>query len=276
LGIRKLAQIASAELGGQSIVVENRPGATGTIAIDAALRAKPDGYTLFTLSTSSVLIAPLLSKVPFDPVKDVSYIMNFAGPSQALLVRADSKYQTINDLIADARARPGEIAYATYGVSDTANFGIKALAKAKGVTFNHIPYKGSAQQLLAVLSGEVTFTSTSNYMTEIKNGRLRALALLDKQRYPGLPGIPTFTEIGVDFEFPWIMGLATSAKVPEPVRQKLETAFINATKNPEFIKFMAQQDVPIYIMNGQEMKADLAAKIPVYRQAAAEYGLIQN
>lgn len=99
------------------------------------------------------------------------------------------------------------------------------MSKAKNVKFNHIPYQGSAQQLMAVLSGDVAFTATSNYMHEIKNGRLRALALLDKERYPGVPGIPTFSEIRVNFQFPWIMGLATASKTPEPVRKKLETTF---------------------------------------------------
>lgn len=276
LGARKLAQLASKELGGQPIIIENKPGAMGTIAIGQVVRGTPDGYTIMAVTTSSVLIGPLTTKVPFDPLKDVAYLMNYAGPSQALLVRADSKYQTLEQLIADAKANPGAIAYATYGVADAGGFGIKALSKARGVTFNQVPYQGSSLQLLALLSGEVQFTVTSNYMTDIRNGRLRPLALLDKQRYEGLPDVPTFKELGINFEFPWIMGLATSATVPADIRKKLETAFVNAGRSPEFAKFMEQREVPVYIQDAAGMTQEMRQYYETFSLAVKEYGLQQQ
>ncbi|MES2186615.1 MAG: tripartite tricarboxylate transporter substrate binding protein [Pseudomonadota bacterium] len=275
LGARKLAELASKELRGQPIVIENKPGAMGTVAVGQIARGTTDGYTVMAVSTSSVLIGPLTTKVGFDPLKDLAYLMNYAGPSQALLVRSDSKYQTLDQLIADAKANPGAIAYATYGVADAGGFGIKALSKAKGVSFNQIPYQGSSQQLVALLAGEVQFTVTSNYMTDIRNGRMRALALLDKQRYPGVPEVPTFKEKGIDFEFPWIMGLVTSAGVPADIRKKLEMAFVNAGKNPEFTKFMAQREVPAYILDADEMTREMRQYYASFSRAVKEYGLQQ-
>ncbi|GAA4333001.1 tripartite tricarboxylate transporter substrate binding protein [Pigmentiphaga soli] len=274
LGIRKLAEMVRQDLG-QPVVVENKPGAQGTIAISQMIKSPADGYTLATVSTSSVLIAPLTTDVPFDPLKDVAYIMNYAGPSQALLVRADSKYRTLEQLVADARAHPGAIAYATFGVADAGGFGIKALSKAKGVTFNQIPYQGSAQQLMALLSGEVQFTVTSNYMSDINNKRLRALAVLDGQRYAGLPDTPTFKESGVDFDFPWIMGLVAPAGVPADIRRKLEAAFVKAARSPEFAQFMAQRDVPAYVMTADEMTRDMHKRVVEYTKAVKEYGFRQ-
>jgi tripartite-type tricarboxylate transporter receptor subunit TctC len=276
LGARKLAELASKELGGQPIVIENKPGAMGTVAAGQVARGANDGYTIMAISTSSVLIGPLTTKVSFDPLKDVAYLMNYAGPSQALLVRADSRYQTLDQLIADAKANPGAIAYATYGVADAGGFGIKALSKAKGVSFNQIPYQGSSQQLVALLAGEVQFTVTSNYMTDIRNGRMRALALLDKQRYPGIPEVPTFKEKGIDFEFPWIMGLAASAAVPADIRKKLETAFVNAGKSAEFTRFMEQREVPAYILNSDEMTREMRQYYASFSRAVKEYGFQQQ
>lgn len=227
---RRIGQLVADDLG-QPVVVENRPGANGLIGTAQVLRAPADGYTLVAVTTSVVLISPLLTKAPFDPLKDIAYVLNYAGPSHALVVKADSKYRTLDDLIADARARPGELSFGTVGTSDTAYFGAKALERAKGVRFNHIPYQGANQSLMAVVSGETTFAPTSNYAEMVKAGKLRALALLDRQRMPSMPQVPTFTELGVDWQFPWITGLAVSAQTPEPIRKTLETAFLKAARS---------------------------------------------
>lgn len=271
---RRIAQLAAEDLG-QPVIVENRPGANGLIGTAQALRAPADGYTLVAVTTSVVLISPLLSKAPFDPLKDLAYVLNYAGPSHALVVSADSKYRTLEDLLADARARPGELSFGTVGTSDTAFFGAKALERAKGVRFNHIPYQGANQSLMAVVSGETTFAPTSNYAEMVKGGKLRALALLDRQRIASMPDVPTFTELGIDWQFPWITGLAVSAQTPEPIRRRLESTFVKAARSPAFASLLEQMQVPLYVLDGQAMKKDLADKIPQYRRIANEYGLVQ-
>lgn len=272
---RRIGQLVADDLG-QPVVVENRPGANGLIGTAQVLRAPADGYTLVAVTTSVVLISPLLTKAPFDPLKDIAYVLNYAGPSHALVVKADSKYRTLDDLIEDARARPGELSFGTVGTSDTAYFGAKALERAKGVRFNHIPYQGANQSLMAVVSGETTFAPTSNYAEMVKAGKLRALALLDRQRMSSMPQVPTFTELGVDWQFPWITGLAVSAQTPEPIRRTLETAFLKAARSPAFGSLLEQMQVPLYVLDGEAMKKDLAAKIPQYRRIADEYGLVQQ
>ena len=118
---RRIGQLVADDLG-QPVVVENRPGANGLIGTAQVLRAPADGYTLVAVTTSVVLISPLLTKAPFDPLKDIAYVLNYAGPSHALVVKADSKYRTLDDLIEDARAHPGELSFGTVGTSDTAYF----------------------------------------------------------------------------------------------------------------------------------------------------------
>ena len=271
---RRIAQLAAEEFG-QPVIVENRPGANGLIGTAQVLRAPADGHTLVAVTTSVVLISPLLSKAPFDPLKDIAYVLNYAGPSHALVVKADSKYRTLDDLVTDARARPGELTFGTVGTSDTAYFGAKALERAKGVRFNHIPYQGASQSLMAVVSGETTFAPTSNYAEMVKAGKLRALAVLDRQRIASMPEVRTFTELGVDWQFPWITGLAVSAQTPEAIRKRLETVFMKAAGSPAFTGMLEQMQVPVYLLDGDAMKKDLAEKIPQYRRIANEYGLVQ-
>jgi tripartite-type tricarboxylate transporter receptor subunit TctC len=271
---RKLAELASADLG-QAFVVENKPGANGTLGTQYVTRSPADGYTLVMVTTTTVLVAPLLSKTAYDPLRDLAYLLNCAGPSHALLVKADSVYQTLDQLIADARAHPGKLSFGSVGTSDTVYFGMMALSKAKNVTFNHIPYQGAAQTLMAALSGEVTFAPSSNYFEQVKSGKLRALAMLDKQRFAGLPDVPTFTELGIDWQFPWITGVAAPAQTPAPVLAKLETAFLKAARDARFAQVLSQLNVPLYVLDGETMKQDLAAKIAVYGKQAREYGLVQ-
>ncbi len=273
--IRKLAELVTPDLG-QPFVVENKPGANGLIGTTQALRAPADGYTLIAVTTSVVLISPILSKASFDPLRDLSYLLNYAGPSHALIVRADSPYKTLDDLIADAKAHPGQLTFGTVGTSDAAYFGTIALSRAKGVTFNHIPYQGASQSLLSVISGQTVFAPTSNYSEMVKAGKVRPLVLLDKERLASLPGVPTFTESGIDWQFPWITGIAVSGQTPEPVRQRLEAAFLKAARSAEFAAFLQQLNVPLYVLDGASMKADLAKKIPQYKRIAEEYGLVQK
>jgi tripartite-type tricarboxylate transporter receptor subunit TctC len=276
IATRRVAAIASQYLGGVAMVIENRIGAMGTIGLKQALDAKPDGYTLASVSTTPVIIAPLtMDKPPYDPVKDVQYLVNFLGPSQALLVKADSRYKTLDDLVEDAKAHPGAIAYGTYGVADAGGYGVRVLGRTRHVRFNQIPYQGSSQQMLALLSGEVQFTVTSNYMKDIRNGRLRALALLDKQRYAALPDVPTFKELGIDFEFPWITGLATAKGMPEQRLRKLEAAFLKAAESDEFKAFLAQQDVPPYVLGGSAMQKQISEDVQAYKGLVHEFGATQ-
>ncbi|GAA4333008.1 tripartite tricarboxylate transporter substrate binding protein [Pigmentiphaga soli] len=269
---RRLAQMASETLG-QPFVVENRPGANGLVGTAQAIRPPADGYTVVAVTTSVVLIGPLLNDAPFDPLRDLAYLLNYAGPSHALVVMADSPYRTFDDLIADARRRPGEVTYGTVGVADAAHFGVMALSQAKNVKFNHIPYQGASQSMMAAVSGEVAFTPTSNYAEMVKAGKLRVLALLDKDRLPAMPDVPTFSELGVGWEFPWITGFAMAAGTPEPIRRTLESTFLQAARSPAFGAYLDGLVVPRYVLDGAQMRADLAAKIPQYRKIAQDFGL---
>lgn len=271
---RSVGQMVSEDLK-QPVIIENKPGANGLIGTAQVLRMPADGYTLVAVTTSVVLIGPLLSKAPFDPLKDLSYVLNYAGPSHALVVRADSKYRTLDDLVEDARAHPGQLTFGTVGTADAAYFGAKALERAKGVRFNHIPYQGANQSMMSVVAGETTFAPTSNYAEMVKAGKLRVLALLDRQRIASMPQVPTFTELGIDWQFPWITGLAVSSQVPEPIRRKLEAAFLKAARSPAFGSLLEQMQVPRYVLDGDEMTRDLAAKLPQYRRIATDYGLLQ-
>src|SRR5512140_307557 len=182
----------------QSFVVENRPGASNTIAADLVAKAPPDGYTLLVATNTGQAIAPHLMKLGFDPLKQIEPVGLVVVVPNVLVVGATVPAKDVKELVALAKAKPGTLKYASSGVGSTQHIAGEAFSEAAGVKMIHIPYKGSAQAHVDILSGEVEmmFDTTSSAMQQIKAGKFRALAVTAPQRSPELPGVPTIAEAG--------------------------------------------------------------------------------
>ena len=220
----------------QSFVVENRPGASNTIAAELTARAKPDGHTLLVATNTGQAIAPHLLRLKYDPQKDLQPIGLVAIMPNILVVSVDSPYKSVKDLVTAMKAQPGTFKYASSGIGSTQHIAGEAFALATGAKAIHIPYKGSSQAHVDIIGGQVEMMldSISSAMSQIKAGKFRPLAVSNDKRLSELPDVPTLAEEGIEGAnvATWY-GLLTTAGVPDQVTRRLSEALANAHKHPD-------------------------------------------
>lgn len=183
----------------QTVVVENRPGASQTIAADNTARAPADGYTLLAATNTNQAIAPHILKLSYDPLKDINAVGLIAKVPHVLVVGKNSPYQSVQDVINAMKADPGKLTFGSSGIGSTQHIAGEAFNLASGGKATHVPYKGSSQAHADIISGEVTmmFDTSSSSMAQIRGGSLRALAVLSPERSAELPDVPTLEESGI-------------------------------------------------------------------------------
>ena len=210
---------------GVPVPVENRPAANGTVALGQVARAAADGYTVALAGQTSVAFNPhLYASLPYDPFRDFAYIGRIAGVSNALVVRANSPFRSLADIVAAARARPGVLTYSSGGVGTTHHLSSALLAQQAGVELVHVPYRGAPQGILAVQTGEVdlAYYNISTLLTGIRAGALRPLAVTSAARSPFLPEVATMKELGFpQYELTTWFALATVAATPAPILARM-------------------------------------------------------
>lgn len=236
---RKVAQMLSTQTG-QSFVVENKPGATGTIGVSQVARAPADGYTLVANDTTYSLLPHIFKKLPFDPAADLQPVTAFIFAPMALAVAADSPYRTLDDLLARARAKPDSVTYGSGGAGTTPHFAAEGLARATGVKFMHVPFKGAAEATQAVLGKVIDFqfASTTGLMGPAQGGQLRLLAVSGAKRLAVLPDVPTFAQAGVkDFGVVNWTGLWAPKGTPPEVTERLQREVAKAMASEEMQTF---------------------------------------
>lgn len=234
---RMLAQKMGDNLG-QSVTVDNRPGANGLVGTDAVAKAAPDGYTILLTDRGALGINPsLYAKLPYDPRKDFAYIGVATDGPYVLVVSAALPVKSVADLVALARAKPGALRYGSYGVGSMAQLNLEALARQTGITLQHVPYKGAPPAVAAVVAGEVdmTIASPPSLLGFVKEGRVRALAVGSDTRLSLLPEVPTLKEAGVPGEplVPTYFALAAPAGTPSAVVARLNEALRQAVTAPD-------------------------------------------
>ena len=227
-----------AEAWGQSVIVENRVGAQGNIAMSAVAKAARDGYTLALVPIGNAAINPVLfSKLPYDPVKDFAPVTQIATVENVLVVSGKSAIRTVQDLIALGRSKTAHVTYATPGAGSLAHLAAEMFARAGGFEMTHVGYRGVAAALTDVLRGEVTMTvaQLSTAKPYIDNGQLRALGVASKERSAVLPNVPTIAEAaGIpDFEAVSWYGLMAPAGTPEAILRKLYAEVARVIQLPD-------------------------------------------
>jgi tripartite-type tricarboxylate transporter receptor subunit TctC len=200
----------------RTIVVENRPGASGTIATRQVAESAPDGNTLIMIPGTHTII-PAMRKLPYDTATALAPITLIASAPNLLVVRSDSPYKTVQDLIKDAKAHPGALAYASSGVGTTVHFMGIMIESQTGISLNHVPFKSSGESVQAVLGGHapMSLSALNQALPLIQAGSLRALAIASAKRSSLVPDVPTFDEAGIpDIRSDTWIGLAAPAKTP--------------------------------------------------------------
>ena len=246
LSARALAQSAEKILG-QPIIIENKTGGTGTVALAALLSQNPDGYTLCATPSSVLIRVSQMQQVPFKPLTSFKPIIGFSEPLLGIVVKNDSPWKNIKDLVSDAKKNPGKLKYATTGVGSTTQAAVDEIAAAEKLQMTHIPYKGSVEALTALLGGHVDFASlTSELASSVKSGQTRLLATMGKKRSPKFPDVPTIKEAGYDFVNDAVFSIVGPSNLPPEVAKKLEAAFTQATKSKEYLEALDKIDmVPV-------------------------------
>lgn len=232
---RMLAEKFAADLK-QSVVVENRPGASNTIAAEMTAKATADGTTLLLATNTAQAIAPHLLKLKFDPLKDLQPIGLVAVMPNVLVVSATSPYKSVKELTAGMKEKPGTFKYASSGIGSTQHVAGEAFGLATGTKSIHVPYKGSAQAHVDIIGGDVTmmFDSTSSAMGQIKAGKFRALAVMSEKRTSEMPDVPTMSELGITgIDVATWYGLYVTAGTPKPVVDQLTAELVKVLKLPD-------------------------------------------
>lgn len=233
---RQLATALTAKLN-WTVTVDNKPGAGGNLALDSVAKAKPDGYTLVMAQTDNVVLNPLLyTKLTYDPVKDFEAITSVASGAVVLVVRADSPYKTLADVVAAAKAKPGQLTVATPGTGTIAHLVNQLWQNASDVKFTHVPYRGMAQAIPDLIGGQVDMYmgSIPTLLSQIEGGKVRPIGVTMAGRSPVLPNVPTFGEAGIkNVELASVWGLLAPAGTPKAIVDRWNTEVNTLLKQPD-------------------------------------------
>ena len=275
---RLLAPRLSAQLGRQ-FYVDNRPGAGGTLGADNVAKSEPDGHTLLFTATPHVISPWLYKTLPYDALKDFAPVARVASGPYALVVHPQLKVGSVIELIAAARAQPGEIDYASSGNGSAQHLVTAMFASLAGIRLNHVPYKGSGPAIQDLVSGQVklSFAGIPNVIAHVRSGRLRILAVTTATRWPELPDTPTVAEAGVaGYEAALWVALLAPAATPANIVQRLYAETGNALKDPEMQQSLRAAGIAPSLLEPQELGAFLRAEYEKWGRVVRETGATIN
>ncbi|GAA4334006.1 tripartite tricarboxylate transporter substrate binding protein [Variovorax defluvii] len=257
--MRVLAE-AVAKILGQPVVIENKPGAAGVIPTQMLQAAPPDGYTL-AIAPAGVYRLPYTTDIKWNPASDLCYVIGLSGYAFGTVVPASSPIRSLADYIAYAKANPDMLTYSSPGVGTTNHLTMEQFSRATGVKLNHVPYKGSAESLQALLAGHVqSAAETSAFVPHVESGKLRLLAVWSDKRMARFPEVPTLKELGIDIvqTSPW--GLVAPKGTHPTIQARLHDAFKQAMEQPAFKASLARFDMePDYRDPAQYQRFALAS-----------------
>ncbi len=276
-----VARLYADELGkalGQTIVVDNKTGAGGTIATAEASRAPADGYTMLLISQGTVVFnIGLYAKLGYDPVKDFDAVAVAGAVSNVLVVHPDNPAKTVADVIAQAKAKPGEMTYSSGGTGTSHHMSAVLFERDTGVKMQHVPYRTTPAGIMGVANGEVAmgFFNTPTVIGQIKGGKLKAIAITSEQRSELLPDVPTMVEQGVKgYVFNTWMGFAVPKGVPAPVVNRLNAELTRIARLPAVLEKTKAQGIDMMPPNppaavDKLIRDELALWVPIIKASGA-------
>lgn len=262
---------------GQQIVIDNRSGASGAIGVEIAMRAAPDGYTLLLGTASTHAVAKVLNpRLVYDPQKDFIPVILVGSLPYAIAVHPGVPAKNLQELIALARARPGELRYSSVGNASLAHLAGELLSTLANIKLTHVPYKSSALSVLDSVAGriEIQLGSTVPTLPHIRAGRLRALAVTSASRIPALPDVPTAREAGLSgFEVALWMGVFLPVRTPGPIVERVNREFTAALRKPEVSVGLITQGVAPQPTTPAVFAAHIAAEIARWDKVVKTSGI---
>jgi tripartite-type tricarboxylate transporter receptor subunit TctC len=277
-GVDILARIVAdhySQVLGQRFIVDNRPGAGGSIGVETVAKAAPDGHTLL-VSSSSMVTNAAIQTVRYDPIRDFQPVTKLTSNAYILLTTTSLPVSSVKELVALARSQPGNVTYASSGTGGVLHLGAELLCALAGVRMNHVPYKGVADAYPAVISGQVNWVlgNPISALPLIKAGRMKGIAVSGAARMKVLPELPTIAESGVPgYAVDAWFGLFAPARVPPRIVEKLYVEASRAVRAPELERRMQAEGADVVGNPPQEFAAQVRAEFEKWRSLVAKAGL---
>jgi tripartite-type tricarboxylate transporter receptor subunit TctC len=264
---------------GQSIIVEAQPGAGGTLAAASTARAKPDGYSLLLATGGHAVAGAMYNKLAYRTVDDFEMISTITFFPFLVVVRADSKFRTLKDVLADAKAKPGSVAFGSAGVGSTHHLAGELLGSMANVELIHVPYRGDSASTTALLGGEIpmTIAPPTAVLQNIRAGKLRAIAVSGAQRWAPLPDVPTVAEQGVvGYEVRSWAGLMAPAGTSRTVIDRLNAEVVNAIKQAGVRSSLEEMGGEVRASTPEEMKAMVRSELARWNRIVSERNIAKE
>ena len=273
VGMRALASAAEKHLG-QSIVIENRSGGSGTLGPgQMAATARPDGYTIAQIPIT-VFRFPFMTKTTFDPSTDFTYIIGVSGYTFGVVVRDDAPWKSFQDLTADAKSNPGKINYGTPGAGTSLHITMEQIARQQGIKWTHVPFKGNADSMNALLGGHIHVVADSSGWAQLVNaGRFRLLVTWGVARTKNWPDVPTLREIGIDMVSNSPFGIAGPKGMDPKIVRVLHDAFKQGLEEPSYAAAVANLDQELFYLSSEDYQNFAMRQIEEARRFITELGL---
>lgn len=277
LTVRAMAPTASALLG-KPVVVENKGGGGGTVALGIVATAKPDGYTLVASQNVAIVDAALIQKVTFKPLSSFTPICAFGlSEHTALLVKPDAPWKTFKEFIDYAKKNPGKIKYSSWGVGSGMHVAMEVIAAKEGIKWVHVPYRGAVPARTALLGGHVDACSSGvDWPPFVKSGQLRVLVTHGRQRMAEFPDVPCLKELGYNFVSDAVHSVLGPSGIPSNAAQKLEAAFKKSMDTPEFKSITERVYIAPYFLSGTEYEQHLKERWTRMEKVFKDFQIIKE
>jgi tripartite-type tricarboxylate transporter receptor subunit TctC len=273
-----LARLIAFELGPvvkQTVIVENRPGANGNIGLASVARANPDGYTL-VVASGVVLINPAIRNAGYDPIKDFAPVVYLGASPNVILTSPKSGLESVQDLIAKAKANPGKVTFATPGVGSTSQLAVELLKLRMQLDLVHVPFQGASPAAQAAIAGttDIASVAVGGMMGLINSGTAKALVQTGKERWPEMPNVPTTTEAGIpDSVVETSQMLLAPAGTPKPIIDKLAKIVLKIMEKPDVREKMLKAGFAVQTEGTDELRARIAREVPMWKQVVERAGI---
>lgn len=273
--LRVLMAAAGKELG-QQVIPVNKPGAGATLAAQVMSQSSaPDGYVV-SMVAANIFRMPHLQKTPYDPLKDFTYIIGLTNYRYGLVVRNDAKWKNLEEFLAHAKANPGKVTIGAVGIGSSGHIAAQKLAKAAGTQITFVPYKGGAEEMLALMGGEVDAILDPGWGSHAASGKIRPLAIVGDNRFPRFKDVPTLKELGYDITASSQVGIVGPRGMDPKVVKTLHDAFKKAMRDPAYIKAMETIDLEEVYLSSEEFTRFAAEQYERERRTVQQLNIKLN